>query len=76
MTIGVEVKDGERSVVVDSTKIKSMVEATGNLNDWSGAAKLTPAVTVDGMDGAIIRLEVIPGGSSPKCMFIRLRKQL
>ena len=76
MTIGVEVKDGERSVVVDSAKIKSMVEATGNLNDWSGAAKLTPTVTADGMDGAIIRLKVTPGGSSPKCMFIRLRKQL
>ena len=44
MTVAVVVKDGERVVAVDAEKVAAMFEATGDLGDWNGAAKLTPTV--------------------------------
>ena len=51
-----------------------MFEATGDLGDWNGAAKLTPTVTVEDGEGATMRFKVTPGdGTAPRAV-LRIRK--
>lgn len=42
--------DGETAVAVDAAKVAAMFEATGDLDDWNDAAKLTPTVVPTGTD--------------------------
>ena len=51
-----------------------MFEATGDLGDWNGAAKLTPEVTVEEGDGATMRFTVTPGDGTAPRAFLRIRK--
>jgi len=74
MTVSVVVKDGERAVAVDPAKVAAMFEATSDLRDWDGAAKLTPVVeTLEG-DGATMRFRVTPGDGTAPSAFLRIRK--
>ena len=74
IAIAVTVKDGERAVAVNVAKIKAMFEATGDLGDWNGAAKLTPEVMVEEGDGATMRFKVTPGDGTAPSAFLRIRK--
>ena len=74
MSIAVTVKDGESAVAVNVAKIKAMFEATGDLGDWNGAAKLTPEVMVEEGDGATMRFKVTPGDGTAPRAFLRIRK--
>ncbi len=74
MSIAVTVKDGESVVAVNAAKVKAMFEATGDLGDWNGAAKLTPEVTVEEGDGATMRFKVTPGDGTAPRAFLRIRK--
>lgn len=74
MAITVTVKDGERAVAVDAAKVVAMFEATSDLGDWNGEAKLVPTVTVEEGDGATMRFTVTPGDGSSQRAFLRIRK--
>ena len=75
MTVAVTVKDGERAVAVDQEKVADMFEATGDLGDWTGAAKLTPTVTTSGTDASgKMTFVVIPGDGTAAKAFLRIRK--
>jgi len=74
MTITVAVKDGETAVAVDPEKVAAMFEATGDLGDWNGAAKLTPEVVVEDGEGATLRFKVTPGDGTAPRAFLRIRK--
>ena len=72
--LSVTVKDGENSVAVSSEKVKAMFEATSDVTDWSGAAKLTPEVVVEEGDGEPMRFKVTPGDGTVPSAFLRIRK--
>ena len=75
MTVAVTVKDGESAVAVDAAKVAAMFEATGDLGDWTGAAKLTPMVTNSGTDASgKMTFVVIPGDGTATKAFFRIRK--
>ena len=74
VTVSITVKDGEDAVAVASEKVAAMFEATGDLGDWNGAAKLTPEVTVEEGDGATMRFKVTPGDGTAPRAFLRIRK--
>ena len=75
MTVAVTVKDGESAVVVDAAKVAAMFEATGDLGDWTGAAKLTPTVTTSGTGASgKMTFVVIPGDGTAAKAFLRIRK--
>lgn len=74
--LSVFVMDGENPepVKVAVEKVKAMFEATSDLGDWSGEAKLTPTVEVLEGEGNTMRFKVKPGdGKSPNA-FLRIRK--
>ena len=72
--VAVTVKDGTEAVTCAAEKVKDMFEATGDLNDWDGAAKLTPTVTVESSSGATMRFTVRPGDGTASRAFLRIRK--
>lgn len=74
ITLSVTVKDGQKAVVVASEKVKAMFEATSDLGDWVGEAKLIPTVEVLEDDGNIIRFKVKPGDGTAKSAFLRIRR--
>ena len=74
MTVSVTVKDGEEAVKCAAEKVKDMFEATSDLGDWNGAAKLTPTVSVEAGDGATMRFKVTPGEGTATRAFLRIRK--
>lgn len=75
MTVRVVVRDGERTVAVDPAKVAAMFEATSDLNDWDGAAKLTPAVEVLATDAnGKMTFAVTPGDGTAPSAFLRIRK--
>ena len=75
MTISVAVKDGERTVAVDTAKVAAMFEATSELGDWTGEAKLTPTVIATGIDASgKMSFTVSPGDGAAKGAFLRIRK--
>ena len=75
MTVAVTVKDGERAVAVTAAKVAAMFEATGDLGDWNGAAKLTPTVTTSGTDASgKMTFVVTPGDGTAAKAFLRIRQ--
>jgi len=75
MTVAVTVKDGESTVAVDAAKVAAMFEATGDIGDWSGAAKLTPTVTTSGIDASgKMTFVVTPGDGTAAKAFLRIRR--
>ena len=75
MTVAVTVKDGESAVAVSAAKVAAMFEATGDLGDWNGAAKLTPMVTTSGTDASgKMTFVVTPGDGTAAKAFLRIRK--
>ena len=73
MTVAVAVKDGIQSVAVDAAKVAALFEATSDLGDWNGAAKLTPAVNVVEGEGNA-RFTVSFGEGAGERAFLRIRK--
>jgi len=69
----VTVKDGEDAVKCATEKVKEMFEATSDLGDWDGTAKLEPAVTVVDGDGATMRFKVTPGDGTAAKAFLRVK---
>lgn len=52
-----------------------MLEALGDLGDWTGAAKLTPTVTTSGADASgKMTFVVTPGDGTAAKAFLRIRK--
>ena len=47
LTLTVSVKDGKDTVRCAAEKVKEWFEATRELDDWDGAAKLEPNVSVE-----------------------------
>lgn len=76
LSVVVTVKDGDRVMDVDATKVKSMFEATTDPGDWSGSSKLSTTVTVERDEGTSIRYNVSPINGKPRQMFIRMLKNL
>ena len=75
ITVTVAVKDGEDIVRCAADKVKNMFEASSSLNDWDGASKLIPTVTVEqSMDGQnSMRFIVTPGDGTAKKAFLRVK---
>ena len=86
VTVSVSVKDGDREVAVDAAKVAAMFEATSDLGDWMGSAKLVPVVTIVDNEGVVVtqgtdaasaflpmRFTVSLDGSAPRA-FLRIRK--
>lgn len=71
LTVGVSVKDGVRDVPVDTAKIATMFEATSDLLDWVGDARIVPTVQVLG-EGNSSRFNVVPM-EKPMRFFVRVR---
>ena len=57
VTVYVVVKDGEEAVKCAGEKVADMFEVTSNLGDWNGVAKMSPTVSVEKGDGAMVRAE-------------------
>ena len=74
MTVSVVVKDGEEAVRCAAEKVKEMFEATRELGDWEGEARLTPTVDVLDGDGETMRFRVTPGDGKSSSAFLRIRK--
>ena len=75
MTVAVTVKDGESAVAVNAEKVAAMFEATGNLSDWTGAAKLMPTVTLSGTDASGKMTFVVTSGDGTAVKaFLRIRR--
>ena len=75
MTVAVTVKDGETAVAVNAEKVAAMFEATGDLGDWTGAAKLMPTVTTSGTDASgKMTFVVTPGDGTASKAFLRIRR--
>ena len=80
VTVSVTVKDGDNAVVCAADKVKDMFEATADLGDWNGAAKLEPTVTVVEGDGSEagdanspMRFTVVPGDGTATRAFLRVK---
>lgn len=74
VTVSVVVKDGEEAVRCAAEKVKEMFEATRELGDWEGEARLTPTVDVLDGDGETMRFRVTPGDGKSSSAFLRIRK--
>lgn len=74
VSLSVRVRDGEDIVLADSEKVGRMVEATGDLGDWTGSAKLLPTISQRSRDAdGTMHFMVVPGdGTAPK-VFLRIR---
>jgi hypothetical protein len=73
ISLTVTVKDGEEAVKCAAEKVKDMFEATGDLGDWNGAAKMSPTVTVESGDGETMRFNVTPGDGTASKAFLRIK---
>ena len=75
MAVSVTVKDGDNAVAVNATKVAAMFEATGDLGDWTGAAKLMPTVTTTGTDASgKMTFVVTPGDGTANRAFLRIKR--
>ena len=77
LTVSVTVKDGGKAVAVDAAKIASMFEATSDLGDWYGAARLYPKVEVLddlGSTGDPEMRFTVTLNAIPAQAFLRIRK--
>ncbi len=77
LQVTVVVKDGEEIALVDQAKVAGMFEATGDLGDWDGEAKLTPSVSdaTRNLDGTMT-FTVVPGDGTATSAFLRIRATL
>ena len=75
IVVGVVAKAGGNIVAVDPEKVAAMFEATSDLRDWDGAAKLTPEVEVLGTDanGKMTFAVTLGDGTAPSA-FLRITK--
>ena len=76
-TINVEVivKDGDNAVKVATEKVAAMFEATSDLGDWNGEAKLSPIVSVLGTDqNGKMSFAVKPGEGKATRAFLRIKQ--
>ena len=62
-----------KSLRLVAEKVAAMFEATSNIGDWDGAAKLTPIDEMLGVSDVVMRFRVTPGTSAPSA-FLRIRK--
>jgi hypothetical protein len=75
MTVAVTVKDGENAVKCAAEKVKEMFEATGDLGDWTGAAKLAPTVKTYSTDASgKMTFVVTPGDGTANRAFLRIKR--
>lgn len=75
MSVKVTVRDGDEVVNVDAEKVATMFEATRDLNDWTGEAKLVPNVrSVTKGDNGMMTFDVILGDGTATSAFLRIRK--
>ena len=75
MTVAVTVKDGGRAVAVDAAKVAAMFEATSDIGDWNGDAKLVPTVTTTGVDAnGKMSFTVTPGDGTSSRAFLRIKR--
>ena len=74
MVVAVAPRGGERPANVGAEEVAEMFEATSDINDWNGAAKLTPSVEVLEGDGAVMRFNVTPGDGTASSAFLRIRR--
>jgi len=72
MIVGVVATNAVGAVQADAAKVAEMFEATSDLGDWDGAAKLTPTVEVLDGDGATMRFRVTPGDGTSARAFLRI----
>ena len=73
MTVFVTVKDGGETVMVNAEKVAAMLEATTDLTDWTGAAKVVPVVhDIIRDEHGVLTFAVTPQGSSSS-FFLRVR---
>jgi hypothetical protein len=74
MSVTVVVMDGEEIALVDANKVAGMFEATSDLGDWNGEAKLVPSVSnaTRNQDGSMT-FTVIPGDGTATSAFIRIK---
>ncbi|MBP5543295.1 MAG: hypothetical protein ILM98_04420 [Kiritimatiellae bacterium] len=74
LNVTVEVKDGEDVVKVAAEKVASMFEATSDLRDWDGAAKLMPTVSgaTRNADNTMT-FTVTPGDGTATSAFLRIK---
>ena len=76
LRVTVKVRDGADTATVDAAKVAGMFEATSDLGDWTGAAKLEPIATPDGTDAdGAMRFIVTPGDGAADRAFLRIRVQ-
>ena len=54
-------------------KVAEMFEATSDLGDWNGVAKLTPLISVEDGEGATMRFKVTPCDGTARA-FLRIQK--
>ena len=76
-TINVEVivKDGDNAVKVATEKVAAMFEATSDIGDWNGEAKLSPIVSVLGTDqNGKMSFAVKPGEGKATRAFLRIKQ--
>ncbi len=71
--LSVAVKDGEIPVVCAAEKVASMFEATSDLGDWDGEAKLVPTVTVEEESSTMMRFTIVPGDGTASRAFLRVK---
>ena len=78
ISVAVTVRDGEEAVKCAAEKVAAMFEATSDLGDWNGAAKMSPTVTVEepvaGDSAETMRFKVTPGDGTAPQAFLRIRK--
>ncbi|MBR6021745.1 MAG: SUMF1/EgtB/PvdO family nonheme iron enzyme [Kiritimatiellae bacterium] len=72
MDVCVVVHDDAGEVPVDAGKVVGLFEATDDLCDWDGDAKLSATATQTGSDGATMQFKVVPGDGDTDEAFLRL----
>ena len=70
--VDVTVADGGRAVQVDAARVAKMFEATSDLRDWNGEAKLYPIATPTGSGDPTMQFNVVPDSCLPDGAFLRL----
>lgn len=74
LAVTVIVRDGDDAAIVSAEKVATMFEATSDLRDWDGAAKLEPIVAESSRDpGGTLHFTVVPGNGSASSAFLRIK---
>ena len=73
VSVKVVVQDGDEAVGVDADKVVAMLEATTDLTDWVGSAKVVPVVSEVTQDEHGVTSCVITSNGSPSAFFLRVK---